>query len=181
MVASEKYTVADVAAMENHAELIGGNLVIQDMTSPQHSMAVVEIASAFRAFIKEHGGDCKVMSDTAALCCHELAEDCSNNYFLPDVMVVCDASKIDDEGVHTAPKFVAEVTSKATRKNDYGDKLYIYQKIGVDEYLVVDLQANRIIRYLKENDYMPEIMADPAKIEVKVYEGLILDLSEFIS
>ena len=44
MNTQHNYVLSDVEAMEKHAELINGNLVIEDKTSVSHNSAVSDIA-----------------------------------------------------------------------------------------------------------------------------------------
>lgn len=172
------YSIKDVSERDDHAELIKGSLVVTDRTSVAHNNAVLEIASALRQFIMANNGKCKVFTENVALYCNELCDD-AGNLFLPDIMSVCDEAGIKDDGIHTAPLFVVEVTSEATKKNDYGIKMLIYRDIGVKEYWVVDLQRKVITRYLSENDFAPEIITYPlaGKISVHTYPSLEIDLS----
>ena len=165
------YTVEEAAAMEGHVELIGGRLMITDKTSVAHNNAVLEIATALRAFIESGSGKCRVFTENVAVYCDELCNDelYRNNFFLPDVMVVCEQTGIRDDGVHCAPRFVAEVTSEATRKNDFVRKMSVYGEMGVEEYWIVDLQKNRVVRYLADDDFSPEIIAYPLTSTMPVH------------
>ena len=55
----------------------------------------------------------------------------------PDVLVVCDAGKLDRRGVRGAPDFVVEVLSPATASHDYLFKRHAYERAGVREYWLV--------------------------------------------
>lgn len=176
---STEYSIKDVAERNDHAELIKGVLVVTDKTSVSHNNAVLEIATALRQFIASNNGKCKVFTENVALYCNELCDD-AQNLFLPDVMTVCDETGIKDDGVHTAPIFVVEVTSESTKKNDYGRKMVIYSDIGVKEYWVVDLQRKVVVRYLSENEFSPEVIAYPltVKLSANIYPSLEIELSK---
>ncbi len=120
----------------------------------------------------------RIFPENVALYCNELCDD-AENLFLPDIMSVCDETGIKDDGIHTAPLFVAEVTSDSTKKNDYGIKMLIYREIGVKEYWVVDLERKAIVRYLSENDFAPGVIKYPCedKISVQTCPPLKIDLS----
>ncbi len=60
-------------------------------------------------------------------------------------MTVCNSNGIKDDGVHTSPLFVAEVTSEYTKKNGYVRKMATYNDIGVKEYWVVDIQRKVVV------------------------------------
>lgn len=176
---SIEYSVNDVAKRDDHAELIKGVLVVTDKTSIAHNNAVLEIATALRQYIASNNGKCRVFAENVALYCSELCND-AENLFLPDIMTVCDETGIKDDGVHTAPVFVVEVTSESTKKNDYGRKMLTYSDIGVEEYWVVDLQRKVIVRYLSESEFAPEVIAYPftKKISVHTYPSLEIDMAQ---
>jgi len=171
-------TVADVVNREDHAELINGHLVVTDIQSTSHNMAVMDISSALMQFIEDTNGEDKVFINNVGLYCNELCDN-KKNFFLPDVMTVRDKSGIKEDGVHTAPIFVAEVTSNTSIKQDYVFKMDVYLNIGVQEYWVVDLQRKMVVRYLPENEGMPEMnwYTSASVIPVQSYPGLEIDLS----
>jgi Uma2 family endonuclease len=55
----------------------------------------------------------------------------------PDVLVVCDTSKLDDRGCNGAPDLIIEITSPSTGKNDLTIKFDLYQYYAVKEYWIV--------------------------------------------
>ena len=179
MPAKTGYTIQEVEQMEEHAELVGGALVIEDRTSVTHNQAVLEIAATLKEYLRKNGKDCLVTTENVALYCSELSEDADREFYLPDVMVVCDREKVDEKGVHTAPLFVAEVSSESTRKNDQGIKMLTYRSIGVREYWVVDTDRKFVARYLLMEDgtYFPETYLHPGKLEVTVLKDVKIDFS----
>ncbi|MBQ4058421.1 MAG: Uma2 family endonuclease [Lachnospiraceae bacterium] len=175
------YTPEDVYLMKGHVELIDGNLLITDSTSPMHNFVTSEIADSLRAYIKSNRGSCKVMQENVALWCNEIADGCSKDFYQPDIMLVCDTSKIDEKGVHGTPDFIAEVTSPATRAFDYGEKKEAYRRMGVREYWIIDLKNMIAVKHLLENNYDPEFYISPTQIDVSIYENLSINLSEYLS
>lgn len=55
----------------------------------------------------------------------------------PDISVICDLSKLDDNGCLGAPDLVIEIVSPATVRKDMREKFAIYEKYGVKEYWIV--------------------------------------------
>jgi Uma2 family endonuclease len=55
----------------------------------------------------------------------------------PDLMVVCDATKRDQRGIHGTPDWIIEVLSPATAFHDLVVKRHLYEKNGVLEYWLV--------------------------------------------
>ncbi len=56
----------------------------------------------------------------------------------PDVIVVCDKTKIKDKSIQGAPDLIVEVLSPSTAKKDKNDKYELYKSSGVKEYWIVD-------------------------------------------
>lgn len=69
----------------------------------------------------------------------------------PDLMVVCDHSKVDYHGVHGAPDLVIEILSPATARYDKLVKFNLYQKAGVKEYWLVDPRTQTVCVYTLED------------------------------
>jgi len=55
----------------------------------------------------------------------------------PDVLVVCDPSRLDRRGVRGAPDLVVEVLSPGTSSHDHVRKRRVYERAGIAEYWLV--------------------------------------------
>ena len=168
-----KKTADYVRATTDHAELINGNVVIENSTSVEHNHVVRTICRMIENYIISNHKTCFVFSENVAL-----HFDNTKDYLLPDVMVVCKQDCIQSNGVHAAPDFIAEVTSESTRVRDFYDKMILYKSIGVKEYWVVDLQKQFINVYLLENGFVPEPHIRPDKMKVHICD-LTIDTSTF--
>ena len=80
-----------------------------------------------------------------------------NSDFRPDISVICDFSKKQDDGYHGAPQLVIEVLSPSTAKRDRGDKFDCYQAYGVNELWLVSPEYETIEQY----SYVNEAFATP--------------------
>jgi len=69
----------------------------------------------------------------------------------PDVLVVCDPSKIDRRGVRGAPDWVLEVLSPSTAAHDQIAKRRTYERAGVRDYWLVHPGDRTLTVYLLEN------------------------------
>jgi len=65
----------------------------------------------------------------------------------PDVVVVCDKSKLDDAGGSGAPELVIEILSPSTSYKDQSKKLELYERHGVLEYWIVNPEAAWVMVY----------------------------------
>lgn len=137
---------------EEHVEYVAGTYVKKDFTSPRHNSIVQQLIRSFAGAIADDGSSCVTFSDTVPLYYEELLKKESDtdktHYYLPDFMLVCPENSEDgirDDGVHLVPEFVAEITSPATKKDDYGEKMSNYQLMGVKEYWIIDLQKDVLV------------------------------------
>jgi Uma2 family endonuclease len=73
------------------------------------------------------------------------------NVVQPDILIICDPSKIDERGIKGAPDWIIEITSPSTIKNDFGTKLLLYQEFGVREYWIIDPSTKKINVYRLNN------------------------------
>lgn len=58
--------------------------------------------------------------------------------YQPDLVVVCDPSKITQRGIEGIPDLVVEILSPSTAQKDWTRKRWSYEAAGVPEYLIVD-------------------------------------------
>ncbi len=95
----------------------------------------------------------------------------------PDIVVVQDEGKLDEEGCHGAPDWVIEVVSPSSRESDYGQKLGIYINAGVREYWIVDSEKKLIVAYHLEHPDVPVIYHFGDIVKSDIYPDLIIDSS----
>ncbi len=55
----------------------------------------------------------------------------------PDICVICDKEKLDEQGCNGAPDWIIEILSKGTAKKDVKDKHALYAESGVTEYWLI--------------------------------------------
>jgi len=56
----------------------------------------------------------------------------------PDLCVICDPSKLDNQGCNGAPDLIIEIISPNNSKHDIKTKFNLYQEAGVKEYWIID-------------------------------------------
>lgn len=99
----------------------------------------------------------------------------------PDIVVVCDKSKIDNEGCKGAPDLIVEITSPSTASKDKIEKFNLYEKYGVKEYWIVEPESRIISVFtLQENGRYgrPDVYTVGNRIKVSIFEDLVIDLRE---
>jgi Uma2 family endonuclease len=97
------------------------------------------------------GKPCKPFIAPADVFLPDNAEDGTDTVVQPDVLVVCDEGKVQDDGIHGAPDFVAEVLSESTAYKDWNIKKALYERTGVREYWLVSPETGSVFRYVLED------------------------------
>jgi len=90
----------------------------------------------------------------------------------PDIVVVCDKSKLTNKGCEGTPDLVIEVLSPSTSRYDKINKYNKYLEAGVREYRIVDIEYKIISVYNLENGkYTCDVYSDENTIPVSVLDG----------
>ena len=101
----------------------------------------------------------------------------------PDICVICDDSKLDDQGCNGAPDWIIEILSPATSKKDLTEKYTLYENAGVQEYWVAHPNEGTLLIYrLNEAGRYQLLRQTPfvkgEKAPSKVFPELEIDLDE---
>lgn len=102
----------------------------------------------------------------------------------PDLVVVCDKTKLDDRGCKGTPDLVVEITSPSTFQKDLKEKFNLYEKAGVKEYWIVYPEESTIsvFHLTNESRYSrPEVYTGQDSIPIGIFEDLTIDLMEVFS
>lgn len=168
------YTIEDIYALPDgeRAELIDGQIYFMAPPKRQHQRVVLNLSRKIADYIDVKGGSCEVNIAPFAVF---LNED-NFNYVEPDISVVCDPDKLNEQGCEGAPDWIIEVVSASSRRMDYSVKLFKYRMAGVREYWIVDPGKTRITVWDFQNDDTHEYDFSDS-IESCIFPGLFLQLS----
>ena len=156
-------------------EIINGESVTELYSSPKHNEIVGIIYCCLRDYITKTVQPYAVFSNSVALFVGEILGASSGDIYIPRVMVV-KKEDVAEDGIHKVPLYVCEVTSEKSAKYDYNEKLETYRRIGVKEYLLVDMQQGMTLQYQKDRDYVPLISTITDKICPATFPGLNIEL-----
>jgi len=94
----------------------------------------------------------------------------------PDLFVVCDKSKLIDEGIKGAPDFIIEVLSPKTAYRDQTEKRQLHERHKVAEYWLVnpDTLEAMIYRYRNGEYGLPQAASLRQSVAVELFPGLSL-------
>jgi Uma2 family endonuclease len=98
----------------------------------------------------------------------------------PDLIVICDKSKLDKAGCRGAPDLVVEILSPWTAQKDLTVKFARYERAGVREYWIVDPDEKsvRIFMLGPDGRYGPSrLFLDGDSVNVGIFPDLEIDLA----
>ena len=99
----------------------------------------------------------------------------------PDVLVVCDPSKITEQNIQGAPDLVVEVLSPATALKDLREKRALYERFAVKEYIILDPLELYVQQFFlgKDGTYgKGEVLGPQEILQLKTIEGIEIMLWE---
>jgi Uma2 family endonuclease len=139
------FTYADYLRIPENVRSEVHDGVIKLMATPSvtHQMVAMSLCAQLYNFLR--GKPCKVIPTPVTVRLHPDPKDGDKVVFEPDVIVVCDEAKLqEDKACKGAPDFVAEILSPSTRTTDQVYKLKKYQEAGVREYWIIDPTSKMI-------------------------------------
>ena len=168
------------------AEIIYGVAYMMGQPSTSHQRIIGRLFNVLSAFLK--GKTCEAFIAPFGVRLFPKEDRTDDTVVEPDIVVVCDPSKIDERGCNGAPDLVIEILSPSTKRKDKHLKRELYQKAGVREYWIVSTDDSEIEVRLFENDSikyygkneseMPDDEKLPEMVPVTVLPGLEIDVKD---
>ena len=137
-------------------------------------MISMELSAMLHSYIKEKKGDCIVFHAPFDV----KLSDTPLTIARPDLMIVCDKSKLDGKRCNGAPDFIIEIVSAGNPSDDYIRKLYYYKNYGVREYWIVDPQRKIVTVNDFEHNRLNIQYDFFSTIKVNIYEDLYINFSD---
>lgn len=128
-------------------ELIEGIPMMQSAPKWQHQMISGELLSALMAYLR--GKSCQAFHAPfdVQFGNPDDADDAVSTVLQPDLVVVCDPSRLYKSGYRGSPRLVVEIISPGTARKDMLIKYRVYQKAGVASYWIVQPEERNILQY----------------------------------
>ncbi|MDP1665651.1 MAG: Uma2 family endonuclease [Methylobacter sp.] len=141
-ISEEKYLQGELVAEFKH-EFIDGEAYAMAGASESHNLLSLNMASELRNQLK--ATPCRTFIA-------DMKVKVANDFFYPDVMVVCQQDN-DFDYYKQSPVIIVEILSKSTRKFDKNAKRLKYQNIStLEEYVLID-QAIAEIEVFRKKDH----------------------------
>ena len=130
------------------SEYVKGKIVAMSGASRLHNLISMNISGELRNLLKETG--CETYKGEM-----RVSTPSTSSYFYPDVVVVCDEPRFEDDVFDTLlnPIVLVEVLSPSTEAYDRGEKFLHYRQLeSLKEYILVSQDRVNVERYLRMQD-----------------------------
>jgi len=156
-------------------ELIDGIAYAMSAPSVNHQRISRKLCTRFDNYLT--GKKCEVFHAPIDVILN--ADGRNDTVVQPDLIIVCDSSKLDDKACKGAPDLIVEVLSPSTAKVDKGKKLKLYQNAGVKEYWIVDPDTDLLhVFTLYEGLYTISAYDEKDTVSVGIFEDCEINLKE---
>ncbi|WP_066292125.1 Uma2 family endonuclease [Bacillus sp. FJAT-29937] len=161
-------------------EVIDGKIYnMSPSPTPRHQDVVTQLSVEFGLFLR--GKKCRVFVSPIDVCLSDERDLYEvKEWVSPDLVVVCDKSRIGNKRIVGSPDLVIEVLSPSTAKNDKLIKYNRYERAGIKEYWIVDPTHKTVDVYLLDNGsythngtYFKEDV-----ISVSIFESCSIELNQ---
>ena len=180
METAEKYVYSGYVALgeknrDTRYELIDGVIYYMSPGASQPHQAINrELLRQFANFLI--GKPCEVFHPPFDVCLNAMGDQ-DKTTVQPDILVVCDKSKLDGKRCNGAPDLIIEILSPSYRKHDMFIKFKAYLRAGVREYWIVDPEDKTVSVYLlKAGKYTSDVYDEEGSVPVSVLPGLEIDM-----
>ena len=143
-IALERKAIPDAGAVRS--EYINGRIINMPGASFAHNLITNNISGELRARLK--GSPYAVFANDM-----RISIPTARSYFYPDVGVVCEEPRFEDDVFDTLlnPIVIVEVLSPSTEAYDRGEKFAYYRQItSLQEYILVSQDQIRVEHYYRQ-------------------------------
>ncbi|MFW5789593.1 MAG: Uma2 family endonuclease [Spirochaetota bacterium] len=182
--ADRHYTYRELATWpdDERWELIDG--VAWNMCaapSPSHQRVLGDLYEGFRKATRGTGCEALLAPlDVFLFADDETDTDDADTVVQPDLIVICDDSRVTRRGYTGAPAIVIEILSPYTLTKDITVKRDLYERSGVAEYWIVDPGNQSVMIYNAGDDggfpEEPRIVSEPDPARSRVLPTAVVTL-----
>ena len=172
-----RYTYADYHSWDDEVrrELIDGVAYMLSAPAWEHQRVSHRLSLQLGNFLV--GKTCEVYSAPFDVRLNAAERD--DTVVQPDLVVICDRSKLRGTGCVGTPDMVIEILSPATAARDKLIKLNMYLRYGVREYWIIDPDNKMVsVHILENNNYVIRAYGNTDVVPVHILAGCTVKLSD---
>jgi Uma2 family endonuclease len=179
---NQYYTYADVLTWDEgeRYELFDGEAFLMAPPNRIHQKILGELFVRLHAFSKEKV--CEVYPAPFGVRLFPREDNSDDTFFEPDITVVCNPARLDDQGCRGAPDMVVQILSPSTARHDFLYKFNAYRRAGVREYWIVNPDEKILQVYILDGDaYKVSGYGAGDTVPVTILPGCHIDLAAVFS
>lgn len=178
---NKRYTYEDYLSIskKQRAELIDGEIYLLSSPTFEHQRIISKLNVLFENFF-DNKGCVPVIAPFDVI----LEDKDEKNVVQPDLLVICDKSKINDRGYKGVPDLIVEVLSPSTASRDYVEKMNLYMRYGVKEYWIINPKSKTIeIFNLNEDGYygIPKTFSKDDVVKSEIFDFIEFQISKIFN
>lgn len=156
------------------AEVFDGQIYYMASPSQNHQTISTELTTILNTYVRNKQGSCRVFHAPFDV----KLNDTPLTIVQPDLMIVCDKSKLDGKRCNGAPDFIIEIVSPSNPADDYIRKLYYYKNAGVREYWIVNPRRKTVTVNYFEGNMLDVHYSFDSTIKVNIYNDLYINFPD---
>jgi Uma2 family endonuclease len=176
------YTYADYLTWQfkERVELIEGRIFrMSPAPNRRHQEIVGDVFFEFKRFLQNK--PCQVFIAPFDV---RLSRKGKDTVVQPDICVICDENKLDEQGCNGSPDIVIEILSPGNSRKERKEKFELYEENEVTEYWMVEPVEEFIIVYTlnekgKYTGSKPFITGE--QVKSTALTGLVIQVSEIFN
>jgi Uma2 family endonuclease len=187
---NRRYSYADYLTWEDgkRRELIDGYIhIMAPSEGASHQRVSGNLIFKLHSFIRKNKKQCEVFLpiDVCLTINGERNSTEIYNVVQPDICVVCDMSKIDENaGYFGVPDMVIEIQSPFSTRYDFTKKFDLYEAFGVREYWMVspykDAECIEVCLLQPDGKYDGGTIYEYGKVPVTLFGGYEIDFEDIL-
>jgi Uma2 family endonuclease len=170
--------VFDMLPQGTLAQLINNNIIMSPAPTEAHQRMLIFLSTEINVYVRKNKLGRVYFSPLDV-------ELNYGNVYQPDLLFISNenAGIIHQKRIYGAPDLVIEILSSGTEKYDLGKKLEVYEKSGVQEYIIIDLMqekptAKAFLSDVFKTQFKVEYENSPV-ITIRTLNNLQINLEEY--
>lgn len=174
----DRFTYTDYLTWDDalRYELIYGIPYMMSAPSPWHQRIARELFTQIAGYLR--GKSCEPFFAPIDVRLYPAKDNRDMVVVQPDILVVCDKSKVGERAIAGPPDFIIEIVSPASKVMDMEYKRRLYLEAGVREYWIVG--RDTVIKLVNTNGEWQETIVKFGEtqeaVPVAIFDGCVLNL-----
>jgi Uma2 family endonuclease len=175
----DRFTYVDYLTWDDSVryELIYGVPYMMSAPSPWHQGMVLDLGSQLKEWFKDK--PCKPYVSPIDVRLYPAPDNRDMVVVQPDILVVCNPSRVGERAILGPPDFIIEIVSPASKVIDMEDKRRLYLEAGVREYWIAG--RDTVIKLVNDAGEWKETSVKfgktKAAVPAAIFDGCVLTLN----